>query len=65
MGYRLQAIVGKRQMLVRHATEFNHARVVPLTQDIALIPLTDDLHDEIAGPGEVERFLKLSPGMME
>lgn len=65
MGYRLQAIVGKQQTLARHESEFHHARVVPLTQDIALIPLTDDLFDEIADGEEVEYFWKLSPGVME
>jgi hypothetical protein len=65
MGYYLQAIIGKQQTLAQHASEFQHARVVPLAQGIAIIPLTDDLYDEIAGGGEVERFEKLSPGVEE
>jgi hypothetical protein len=65
MGYYLQAIIGKQQTLTQHASAFQHARVVPLAQDIAIIPITDDLYDEIADGGEVERFEKLSPGVEE
>ena len=65
MGYYLQAIVGKQQMLAQQASAFQHARVVPLAQDIAIIPISDDLYDEIAGGGEVEGFEKLSPGIEE
>ncbi len=63
MGYYLQAIIGKKQTLTQHAAEFQHAHVVPLAQGIAIIPLTDELYDEIADGGEVERFAKLSPGV--
>ena len=65
MGYYLQAIIGRQQTLAQHASEFQHARIVPLAQDIAIIPLTDDLYDEIADGGDVERFEKLSPGVKE
>src|SRR5262245_25520132 len=65
MGYYLQAIIGKQQTLAQHASEFQRARVVPLAQGIAIIPLTDDLYDEIADGGGVERFEKLSPGVEE
>ena len=63
MGYFLQAIVGRQQTLVQHALEFHHARVVPLACGIAIIPLTNDLYDEIADGGKVDRFSKLSPGV--
>jgi hypothetical protein len=65
MGYYLQAIIGKQQTLAQHASDFQYARVIPLVQGIAIIPLTDDLYDEIADGGEVEHFEKLSPGVEE
>ncbi len=65
MGCHLQAIIGKQQTLAQHASDFQHARIVPLAQGIAIIPLTDNLYDEIADGGEVERFEKLSPGVEE
>jgi hypothetical protein len=65
MGYYLQAIMGKQQTLAQHASAFQHARVVPLAQDVAIIPMTDALYDEIANGGAVERFEKLSPGVEE
>ena len=46
MGYYLQAIIGKQQTLAQYASEFQHARIVPLAQDIAIIPLTDDYVSE-------------------
>lgn len=63
MGYQLQAIVGKQETLTHGAAAFRQARVVPLTQGFALIPLTDELYDEIGEGGAVERFAKLSPGV--
>ena len=65
MGYYLQAIIGKQQTLAQHSSDFQRARIVPLAQGIAIIPLTDDLYDEIGDGGEVERFEKLSPGVDE
>lgn len=65
MGYYLQAVIGKQQTLAQHAPEFQQARIVPLAQGIAIIPLTDDLYDEIADGGEVDHFYKLSPGIEE
>lgn len=63
MGYHLQAIVGQQEALTHGAAPFRQARVVPLTQGFALIPLTDELYDEIGDGGEVGRFAKLSPGV--
>jgi hypothetical protein len=34
MGYYLQAIIGKQQTLAQHASDFQHARLVPLAQGI-------------------------------
>jgi hypothetical protein len=63
MGYYLQALVGKADALSKHTSEFEHARLVPLTQGIALIPLTDDLHHEIGSGDEADRFEKISPSV--
>ena len=63
MGYLLQAFIGKADTLGKHTSDFQSARLVPLTQGMALIPLTDDLHDEIGSGDEVERFEKLSPAV--
>lgn len=65
MSYYLHAIIANQQVLARHAPAFQRARVVLLAQNIAIIPITDDLYDEIANRGEVDRFEKLSPGVEE
>jgi hypothetical protein len=65
MGYYLQAIIGKQQTLTQHVSAFQHARIVPLAQDIAIIPITDDLYDEMAEGEDIEPFEKLSPGVEE
>lgn len=65
MGYYLQAIIGKQQTLAQHASAFRHVHLVPLEKDIAMIPITDALYDEIADGGQIERFYKLSPGIEE
>jgi hypothetical protein len=63
MGYYLQAILGRHETLEQAASQFQHARVVPLAQGVAIIPMTDELYDEIGDGGEVDRFCKLSPGI--
>ncbi len=63
MGYYLEAIIGNQQTLAQCASAFQHARVVPLAQEIAIIPITDDLFNEIPRSGLVERFEKLSTGV--
>jgi hypothetical protein len=65
MGYYLQAIVGKQQTLAQHSSDFQHVRVVPLAQGIAIIPLTNDLYEEITDGEGVERFEKLCQGVEE
>lgn len=58
MGYFIQAIIGKADALSKHTSEFQHAQLVLLPQGMAMIPLTDDLHDEIGG-GDLG-FVKLT-----
>ena len=58
MGYYLQALIGHREILEQNVSDYQHARVVLLKQDLAIIPLTDELYEEIGdGPG---LFYKLS-----
>jgi hypothetical protein len=47
MGYDLQAIVGRR--LLTGESQFSSVKVVPLKQGLDMIPVTDDLFDEIQG----------------
>ncbi len=47
MGYELRALVGKRSLLEQHATRYQHTVMAKLRQGIALIPLSEDLPDEI------------------
>jgi hypothetical protein len=63
MGYYLHAFIGKEDVLGKHTTEFQHAHLVPLTQGMALIPLTDDLLEEIGSGAEASHFDKLSPAV--
>jgi hypothetical protein len=61
MGYFLKAFVGTTDALRKYTPEFQHARLVSLTQGMALIPLTDDLHAEVGSEDEAEPFETLSP----
>ncbi|MFT3883420.1 MAG: hypothetical protein QM703_27690 [Gemmatales bacterium] len=63
MGYYLQAIIGSQATLQKHASDFQHIHVVSLTHNIALIPLINELYDEIGEGGDVDQFYKLSPGI--
>ena len=63
MGYYLQALIGKMEELGKHKTKFQHLRVITLPQGMVLIPLTDDLYDEIGSGDEIDRFQKLSPAV--
>lgn len=65
MGYYIQAIIGKHETLRQSASQFQHASVVPLAQGHAIIPLIDELYDEIGGGEAVGGFSKLSPGVEE
>jgi hypothetical protein len=65
MGYELQALIGKTQVLQLHSGPFQSARVVSLDQGIGIIPLTDELYEEIGGEGELDTFYKFSPQLEE
>ncbi len=67
MGYFLQALIGKSQTLKANVSLFQSARIVLLEQDIAIIPITDELCEEIDAISqiEVEGFEKLFPEIEE
>jgi len=60
VSYDLQALLGKRDALQSHAAAFSSARVVSLTNGIAMIPMTNELFEEIGGDGVVDKFYKFS-----
>jgi hypothetical protein len=63
VGYSLQALITLRPALRACDLGFREARVVHLSQDVVMIPITDALYDEVGDGGAVERFWKLSPGL--
>jgi hypothetical protein len=46
MGYRLEAIVARADLLHRVVVDLRHAHVAPLEQGFALVPVTESLADE-------------------
>jgi len=54
MGYELQALVGKVQVLQQHSGPFQSVRVVSLNQGIGMILLTDEFYEELGGDGEFD-----------
>jgi hypothetical protein len=63
MGYHLQGVLGTSAVLAP-GRGFAHARVVALGQGICLLPMTDELHDEVRrdGAGTMAEFWKLPAG---
>jgi hypothetical protein len=60
MSYQLFALIGKSQTFKREELSFQNARIVALQQEIAMIPLTDELFEEIDSSDQIGNFLKLS-----
>ncbi|MFI9785820.1 hypothetical protein ACIHEI_20310 [Kitasatospora sp. NPDC051984] len=63
MGYHLEAVIAAEPLLRAATADLPDAHVVPLAQGLALLPMTDDLHDAVmdgtpAHPG----FRKLPGG---
>ncbi|MFJ1754437.1 hypothetical protein [Kitasatospora sp. NPDC088134] len=50
MGYYLEAVVAAEPLLRTAAAGLPGAHVVPLRQGLALIPMTDELHDALTDP---------------
>lgn len=53
MGHCIQIFLGSKDVLDSIHNEFNESKVIPLTQGIALLPMTDDLYDAIPNPDEI------------
>lgn len=51
MGHAIQAFIAREEVLRAAAARLGNAHVAPLGQGFALVPLTDDLHDEVTEPG--------------
>jgi hypothetical protein len=49
MGYLLQALVGRRDVLKAHAAAFQSTVIIELRENIAMIPITDALYEDIEG----------------
>ncbi|MEU3742318.1 hypothetical protein AB0E78_35310 [Streptomyces sp. NPDC032198] len=52
MGYDLQAVIGGEEVLRAGARELPAARLVPIGQGLALMPMTDELFDSVADGGD-------------
>ena len=65
MGYYLQAIIGNRALLEEHVSDHASLALVALNFDLALIPLTDELFEEVGADGDVGGFYKLTPAVSE
>ena len=67
MSHAIQGFVARHDLLRELASPLQHARVVPLEQGFAFLPLTSDLYDEVGDGGKspYDALWKLSPGMAE
>ena len=71
MAYNVEALIARSETLKSGGETLRHARVVPLPQGLTLVPVTDELHDEIGalvaigGDDPHPEFYKLSPTLAE
>lgn len=65
MAYSIEALIGKRDALQAHVSRFKHARIVSMAQEMAILPITDELHKEIGGENDATPFYKFSPQLEE
>ena len=65
MGYDIQAIISTQAVLESCSASFAAAAVCPLVAGFALIPITDELFDEIGASGDSGKFYKLTPAVSE
>ena len=65
MGYDIQAIISTQSVLEAHSASFASAAVVPLASGFALIPITDELLDEVGASGESGKFYKFTPAIAD
>lgn len=64
MGHQVQAIIGRRSVLEAHAEDFPSIQIVLLPFKQALIPLTDELLDEIGDTAPYGGFFKLTTAVV-
>jgi hypothetical protein len=60
MGHYLQAIIGKMEDIAPLRRAYNNAELIELTQEFALVPMTEDLFDEINEGVKSESIEKLT-----
>jgi hypothetical protein len=65
MGYYLQALIGKSETLKTNVSSLQHARIVLLEQNRGMVPLTNELCEEIGLSQETDEFNKLCPEIEE
>ncbi len=65
MGYHLQAIISAQSVLEAHGADFESAFVASLSHGLALIPVTDELLDEIGASGDSGQFYKFTPAVSD
>lgn len=64
MGYYLQAVIARQNVLEAHTGDFSSVALVPLACNLGLVPLTDELFDEIGATVDSGRFYKLTPAVI-
>jgi hypothetical protein len=60
MAYYLKALIGKKQTLETCASLVGNACIISLGQDMALIPLTREICEELGSSDPIENFYDLS-----
>ena len=65
MAYEINAIIGTLPLLISRSAEFTSAAVVPLQSGLALIPITDELLNEMDAPGDCGQFYNFTPGVAQ
>jgi hypothetical protein len=49
MSYEIEALIGRGDILAKDLLGFVHARVIPLGQEIAIVPITRAFFEEVTG----------------
>lgn len=65
MGYDIQAIISTQSVLEARSVDFCSAVVAPLGAGLALIPITDELLDEVGASGDSGKFYKFTPAIAD
>ena len=65
MAYTLEAIIASHEILAPALSRYPRAVIVPLKASLALIPLTEDLMDEIGTGHALDRFEHFIPAIRD